>query len=177
MTNTESFLNFADRTYRCKGVPDACLALQNNYGADVNVVLFCCWMGTTRGEINAETFDDLLKFSHLWADNVVRRLRHARSWMKTEGCPVPDTREGFTNLRERIKLVEIEAEQLQENIMQSIVETIPLVLLSVDEQVRTAMQNLHRYCAIESIKLTPEGVVHVDVVVNAGIEKQVSGTH
>ena len=31
--------------YRRSGVEQACLGLQNTCGADVNLLLFCCWMG------------------------------------------------------------------------------------------------------------------------------------
>ena len=170
MTTTESFWNFSDRTYRCEGIPDACLALQNEYGADVNVLLFCCWMGATRGEIKAESFDSVLGFSRCWADHVVRRLRHARTWMKIEGCPDPGVpEESFTNLRERIKAAEFEAEQLQENVMQSIVETIPVAHLNRDERINAALRNLHRYCVLENFEWDPGAQIHLDVILRAAI--------
>ena len=35
----EGFWDFSVRTYRTPGVPDACLSLQNDYAADVNMLL------------------------------------------------------------------------------------------------------------------------------------------
>lgn len=170
MSAAESFWNFSDRTYRCEGVPDACLALQNEHGADVNVLLFCCWMGATRGEFEAETFDSVLKFSRSWADQVVRPLRYVRTWMKIEACLDPGIpRESCMNLRERIKAVEFDAEQLQENVMQSMVETIPTVTLIAAEQASAALRNLRRYCALEDIDWDPETQMRLSLILRAAI--------
>jgi uncharacterized protein (TIGR02444 family) len=170
MTTPESFWNFAVRTYRCEGIPEACLALQNERGADVNVLLFCCWVGATRGEFEIKTFDRMLEFSRAWADRVVRPLRNVRTWMKIEGCPDPAMPvESCMNLRERIKKVELEAERLQENVMQSMVDTIPGVTLSVAEQARAATLNLRRYCEAEGIDWDHETQTRLDVILRAAI--------
>lgn len=170
MTTPESFWTFAVRTYRCEGIPEACIALQNERGADVNVLLFCCWVGATRGEFEIETFDRMLEFSRAWADRVVRPLRNVRTWMKIEGCPDPAMlTESCMNLRERIKKVELEAERLQENVMQSMVDTIPGVTLSVAEQAHAATLNLRRYCEAEGIDWDHETQTRLDVILRAAI--------
>jgi uncharacterized protein (TIGR02444 family) len=172
MTTPESFWNFAVRTYRCEGIPEACIALQDERGADVNVVLFCCWMGATRGEFEDESFDRVLEFSRAWADHVVRPLRAVRTWMKFEGCPDPAMLvENCMNLRERIKKVELQAEQLQENVMQSIVDAIPGVTLGVAEQARAAMANLSRYFAAEGIDWDSETQARLDFILQAAIPR------
>ncbi len=152
MKATESFWDFSVRSYRTDGVPAACLELQNKSGADVNALLFCCWLGATRGEIQTDTYNTVMTFSNNWADHVVRPLRSVRSWMKTSGCSDPLLpEETCMALRERIKRVEFESEQLQENVMQSMVESIPLASLSNSEQIRAAVFNLQHYCLAENI--------------------------
>jgi len=136
MTDPQSFWRFAVRCYRCEGVPEACLALQDQHGADVNVLLFCCWIGATRGEFKYQDLNAVLTFSRRWANQVVRPLRAVRTWMKVTGCPdalVPG--DSCMALRERIKNVEFEAEQLQENVMQSILEHIPPLATDAADQV------------------------------------------
>ena len=170
MTTPKSFGNFAVRMYRCEGVHEACLALRDERGADVNVLLFCCWMGATRGEFEIETLDKVLKFSHAWADRVVRPLRSVRSWMKNEGCLDPDIPvERCMSLRERIKKVELEAEQMQEIVMESLVKTIPEATLGVTSQARAAMLNLRRYCEAEGIDWDHATQIHLDVILQAAI--------
>jgi uncharacterized protein (TIGR02444 family) len=170
MSKPESFLNFAVRAYRCEGIPKICLALQDERGADVNVLLFCCWMGATRGELESKTLNMVLEFSHSWADRVVRPLRKVRTWMKLEGCTHPTMPvESCMNLRERIKKVELEAEQLQENVMQSLVDSIPVVTLSVSEQTRAAALNLRRYCEAEGIDWDKPTQTQLDTILRAAV--------
>jgi len=49
----ERFWDFSVRTYRTEGVPAAGLSLQNDYGADVNMLLYCAWIGATVGPFDA----------------------------------------------------------------------------------------------------------------------------
>lgn len=152
MLLSESFWDFSVRTYRSEGVAQACLALQNETGADVNVLLFCCWVGASRGEFQNAEYAAVMAFSNAWADKVVRPLRGVRTWMKLEGCPDPLLpNDKCMSLREAIKRVEFEAEQLQENVMQSIVDSKPLVAMSNSGQLSAAVLNLQRYCAAEGI--------------------------
>lgn len=170
MSPQESFRNFAVRTYCSEDTSEACLILQNEYGADVNLLLFCCWMGITRGEVEVETFNEVMEFSHTWADRVVRPLRNVRSWMKTEGCPDPAIPlESCMKLRERIKKAELEAEQLQEDAMQSLVDTISAVTLRTAEQARAAAHNLRHYCDAEGIDSNPQVQAQLDVILRAAI--------
>jgi len=164
----ESFWDFSVRTYRCKGVPAASLALQNQCGADVNVLLFCCWMGATRGQFTAANFAGLTRFSNTWAERVVRPLRGVRSWMKLEGCQDPLlANTDCMDLREQVKAVEFAAEQLQEQVMQTLFESVPAIELSASEQVDAALHNLQRYCEAEEIGQGREVQEHLAVILRA----------
>ena len=118
----EGFWDFSVRTYRTEGVPDACLALQNEYGADVNMLLYCAWVGAVLGPFDGQLFAAASGFSRDWADNVVIPLRSARTWMKHTGCtadPVPTTE--CMKLRDKIKSVEFGAEKMQQEVLASFV--------------------------------------------------------
>lgn len=117
----ERFWDFSVRTYRTPGVPDACLSLQNEHGIDVNMLLFCCWVGAVIGEFDGELFDRAREYSVSWAENVVIPLRDARTWMKHRGCdlePVPT--DACMALREEIKTVEFAAEKMQQEVLESL---------------------------------------------------------
>lgn len=121
MQQQENFWDFSVRIYRKPGVADACLALQDGYGVDVNVLLYCCWYGCTRGPLDGPALRQVLSFAEPWADRVVRPLRAARRWMKTTGCT--DTvvaRADCMQLRQKIKQIELEAEQLQQDTLQEL---------------------------------------------------------
>lgn len=131
----ERFWDFSVRTYRTDGVPDACLSLQNDYGADVNMLLYCCWIGGVLGKFDADLFAEASEFSSHWADKVVIPLRSARTWMKHSGCgkkivPTDDC----MRLREEIKTVEFTTEKLQQQVLES--------LVSVDQPRRDAPEHI-----------------------------------
>jgi uncharacterized protein (TIGR02444 family) len=118
----ESFWDFSVRTYRTPGVPDACLSLQNDHGADVNMLLYCAWIGVVSGPFDGELFRRASEFSTRWAENVVIPLRGARTWMKHTGCDSdPVSTEPCMELREEIKTVEFAAEKLQQEALESMV--------------------------------------------------------
>ena len=118
----ESFWDFSVRTYRTPGVPDACLSLQNDHGVDVNMLLYCYWIGAAIGEFDGELFNRASEFSARWAENVVIPLRDARTWMKHTGCDsdaVPTA--SCMELREEIKTIEFAAEKMQQEVLESMV--------------------------------------------------------
>ncbi len=118
----ESFWDFSVRTYRTSGVPEACLSLQNDQGADVNMLLYCCWVGAAVGPFDDELFSRASEYSARWAENVVIPLREARSWMKHTGCTAePTPTEDCMQLREQVKSVEFAAEKIQQQVLESMV--------------------------------------------------------
>ncbi len=75
--------DFALLVYRRDGVGEACLALQDGHGVDVNVLLFCCWLGESgRGGLSAKEMADALALVDPWHQDVVRRLRAVRAGLK-----------------------------------------------------------------------------------------------
>lgn len=146
MERMDSFWDFSVNTYRKPGVADACLALQDRHGLDVNVLLFCCWFGCTRGVVDAPLWDRVLAFSGPWADNVVRPLRAVRTWMKHTGCAQPGlSSDECMRLREEIKRVELKAEQLQEHTLQELAERMPFTILDSTSQIICSTMNLKEY--------------------------------
>ena len=118
----ESFWDFSVRTYRTSGVSEACLSLQNDQGADVNMLLYCCWVGAAVGPFDDDLFSRASEYSARWAENVVIPLREARSWMKHTGCTAePTPTEDCMQLREQVKSVEFAAEKMQQQVLESMV--------------------------------------------------------
>jgi len=119
----ERFWDFSVRTYRSDGVPEACLSAQNDYGADVNMLLYCCWVGVHAGRFDPALFDRATRFSECWSDGVVGPLRSARTWMKHAGCNAENMpTAACMSLREDIKHVEFAAEKMQEEVLESFAE-------------------------------------------------------
>ncbi len=146
MSQPSDFWDFSVRTYSQPGVEAACLALQNRHELDVNLLLYCCWIGASRGPLAETDLTAALEFSATWSTNVVRPLREARSWMKTTGCQserLPRT--DCMNVRAAIKATELAAERLQQIGLEALSEPKPARPLPADEQLEATVSNLTRY--------------------------------
>ena len=165
MKQPASFWNFSVHTYGKPGVADACLALQDRHGLDVNVLLFCCWYGYTRGVLDEPLWERVLACSEPWADNVVRPLRTVRTWMKHTGCTQPEvSNDECMSLREEIKRIELKAEHLQENSLQALAEDTTLKTLDSTSQIVCTILNIKEYIRHSSIEPDAEtrsGLAHI----------------
>jgi uncharacterized protein (TIGR02444 family) len=104
------FWRFSLAVYGQRGVARECLGLQDEFGININLLLFCAWLG--RSGI-AVTRDDLEGASHSissWHDHVVRPLRGVRRQMKLH-------HEDVSALRANVQRIEIEAEQVEQAIL------------------------------------------------------------
>ena len=170
MNASERFWNFSVRTYRTEGVPAACLALQDERGADVNVLLFCMWVGATRGELGDGVYGEALRYSEEWCSNVVAPLRRARTWMKRQGCHSrPTPTDECMALREKVKGVEFAAEKMQEETLESLVADIAAVELPLPRQVDAMCSNLRRYCADQDIQLDDWSAQRLAAIASAAV--------
>ena len=107
------FWEFSLRVYGCEGVAEACLALQDESGADVNMVLYCCWVGASGGgALDARLLRRAAEMVAPWQGGVVGALRAARRRLKRgfEGI----ARERTEALRKSIAAIEIEAERAEQ---------------------------------------------------------------
>lgn len=139
-TMSEGLWDFSNRVYRKANVSQCCLTLQDHYGLDVNLLLFACWHARSRGLIERTLVEKALTFSSTWADQVVKPLRGARRWMKTQTDG--DLGEDFQKLREEIKALELRCERFQEHTLEALV-TGPRLVPSVEMQIASAVYNLH----------------------------------
>jgi uncharacterized protein (TIGR02444 family) len=106
------FWRFSLGFYRQPGVADACIALQDECGVDVNALMFFLWFATQKKQITPDQARAVWEQAALWRDNVVAPLRGVRRKLK-EGMPLVarDTAEFF---RTRIKAAELESERLEQ---------------------------------------------------------------
>jgi len=154
----ERFWDFSVRTYRTEGVPAAGLSLQNDYGADVNMLLYCAWIGATVGPFDSELFSRANEYSLRWAKNVVIPLREARTWMKHTGCSAESTPTAeCMQLREDVKSAEFAAEKMQQEVLDSMVQVDQARSDNPERIVADVAANLMNY--LESIHIQPESDV------------------
>lgn len=137
------FWDFSVRQYAKPGVEQACLALQNKFDLDVNNVLFCLWHGQLHGVFSQSTVLQMVEFSNEWRTNIVSPLRSTRNWMKGRNSMIDATEDSFENLRNSIKKLELKAERLQQDQLQSLVSGVPENV--VDDPRQAMLDNLQLY--------------------------------
>ncbi|GJD56859.1 TIGR02444 family protein [Methylobacterium dankookense] len=102
------FWDFSLDLYRRPGIAPACLVLQDEAGADVNLVLYLLWCAATDRSLDATAVRAADAGIAPWRGAVVEPLRAVRRALKAE----PLARLGSEAYRGRIKAVELEAERL-----------------------------------------------------------------
>lgn len=104
-----AFWQFSLAVYASPGVPDECLAVQDRYGVDVNVLLFCAWLGFARkAALTRQDIEAIGAAVRDWHEQAVKPLRGVRRYMKN--VPGGDV----AVLRTRVKAAELEAEQIEQ---------------------------------------------------------------
>ncbi len=104
------FWDFSLELYRRPGVAEACLALQERHGLDVNLLLFCCWAGRHGRALSAADIAGLVAVAGDWQGQVVRPLREVRCWLRDRRAAFDELAEA---LRAEIKARELDAEHIE----------------------------------------------------------------
>ena len=109
------FWRFSLRLYARPGVEQACLALQDSFGADVNLLLFCCWMGAGGRRTGKQFLRKLLAALGPWQTQVLQPLRRARRAVRNGVAEMPE--EWRARLRRGIASVELDAEYVEQLVL------------------------------------------------------------
>ena len=104
-----SLWRFSLQFYAIKDIPNACLILQDDCGADVNIVLFILWSALNRRAFSSE---DITKIENIvvdWREKIVVKLRSIRRDLRMgEGKP------DVAALRQQVKHAELESERVEQ---------------------------------------------------------------
>lgn len=114
---------FSLRVYRREGVEQACLGLQSACGADVNLLLLCCWMGIRRKTLGEPFLRRVMAAVSRWQSEVVQPLRRARRALKQAGIGAP--RAWRVHLREPVSRLELEAEYVEQRVLARLAALAP----------------------------------------------------
>lgn len=109
MEMDNDFWRYSLALYQQAGVENICLQLQDDYGLDVNWLLFCHWLASRGLSISEEGLGELGKKTDSWRNQFVSPLRNLRREIGAV--------EGVDAVREQIKSAELEAEKYQQALM------------------------------------------------------------
>lgn len=118
------FWRFSLKLYRAPEVADACIALQDGAGVDLNLLLFLLWQASEQRELSAAEVAGLERRIGEWRDMTVVPLRNVRRALRSPPALVAGA--AAQAFRSRIKAVELEAERLQQQAMYELSRASPL---------------------------------------------------
>jgi uncharacterized protein (TIGR02444 family) len=118
------FWRFSLNYYKQTGVSDACIALQDQCGVDVNLLLFLFWLASERQTLSADEVQKLDATIKSWRELTIVPIRDVRRKLKGAKTFVdPARQEAF---RDKVKAVELGAEQLQQEALYAFTQSGPL---------------------------------------------------
>jgi uncharacterized protein (TIGR02444 family) len=112
-----AFWRFSIRFYALAGVAPACLQLQDEGGADVNLLLFLLFLaqeGKTVSDADIVRLDSAVA---AWREEAVMQLRRLRRRLKAGIGPTPPAESEL--FRTQIKKVELDSERLEQALLEA----------------------------------------------------------
>jgi uncharacterized protein (TIGR02444 family) len=131
--------DFSLHHYGQPKIKAACLALQDQYGLNVNVVLLCCWH---KQPFNKQALSNALFGIQAWHTRITQRLRRLRYQVSHQ------TSQTYQN----IKTLELMAEYTEQALLAT---DFPAVNLST-QALSPALDNLKLYLQLQNIDYTQE---------------------
>jgi uncharacterized protein (TIGR02444 family) len=113
------FWTFSLAVYADPAVQRECLALQDDHGVDVNLLLFCAFAGAAHSAVlSAPALNEAAHISRAWQSDVVGALRAARRTLKQFAAESGPLDTPIAALRARVKELELDAERVEQAMLE-----------------------------------------------------------
>jgi uncharacterized protein (TIGR02444 family) len=112
-----SLWDYAVACYQRPGVAEACLALQDGAGADVNLLLAGAWLAERNCRWQRDDVAALVRVCADWRSQCLLPLRQVRRYLK-EKMEIEE-------LYRQVKLLELEAERYQLHLIEEAIDHLP----------------------------------------------------
>ena len=80
--------NYTTQIWTLPEVETICLDLQNSYEANINILLYCCWVGDKNLNLNDDDLQALLDTVQPW-QTIIKPLRDSRKMMQQHLIAMP----------------------------------------------------------------------------------------
>ncbi len=110
--------------YGRSGVSDACIALQDGCGIDVNLLLYLFWLASEGRQVAAEDVKMLDDKVRSWRELTIIPIRDVRRKLKGAVTFIDPAKQEA--LRDKVKVAELEAERLQQEGLYAVTQSQPL---------------------------------------------------
>jgi uncharacterized protein (TIGR02444 family) len=118
-TGESRFWSFSLAVYVNPAVQQECLELQDDHEVDVNLLLFCAFVGAVHGvALSERATRDAADIVGIWQKDVVDALRVARRALKPFAAEAGPRGTAVADLRTRVKNAELEAERIEQAMLE-----------------------------------------------------------
>ena len=160
------FWDFSIRVYAESGVAEACLALQERQGADINVVLYCLWIAQQGfGRLSRSQMREFLDRVAAWRDDVIVPLRMLRNRLK-EGIGLFPT-DHTEIVRSTVKRAELDAEHVEQLFLAGSIPRSRNPNTQPEAAAMDAAENLAQYLSLLKIKSTEQERMEISALLSA----------
>ncbi len=162
------FWDYSLAIYGKNGLADAFLELQEAISADVNILLYCCWVGAVGGgEISADEIKEITDGVVGWQSDVVKPLRTVRNVIKTQPAKLAETLPD--KLYTRIQNCELEAERVEQLMLFSAHPVIGMDDRSDSSKIQDVQRNLECYATFLGTSLSQNDKKNIAVIAQGSI--------
>ena len=112
-----AFWKFSINVYTAPGVADECLALQNKFGVDVNVLLFVAYVGTRQLIMSIDELHQCTDLVRDWHEQITKQLRHVRTTLKSMSLRLEPVGGQKQHFRDAVKAIELESERVEQDML------------------------------------------------------------
>ncbi len=150
--NANIFWDWSIERYRREGVDEAALKLQDECGFNINILLWCCWTAEIYPDLSEMVVLKAIEISLPWAKQVTIPLRRARQALKFKPCSPPNgiSESTVEHLRQIIKEAELEAEKIEETMLESLTHELLGEAGIMSGAKARARRNLETYALLTS---------------------------
>ena len=140
--------------------------MQNSFEADVNILLYCCWLAEQGIELDTQDIQRLIAASQPWQTSMIKPLRDARNMMKQHIIALPS--EMLEQTIANISEMELNAEHMAQLSLEKAINTKTRQKNSEKNPVEIAAHNLALYSkALESIAANSNIMTYLGVLLYA----------
>lgn len=161
---SNAFWGFSLATYGNPEVAAACLALQDLCGADVNLLLYCCWLGQSGRALDKRALRAALLAVGGLQSNIIRPLRQSRRALRRAPRGMP---KGWAKeIKDRLAAVEIDLEYVEQRLLLAAARRLTPAKRKVAARAAIAA-TLSRYLTLLKVPSAHPGRRHADALVDA----------